>query len=156
MAKKSLNVLVGVLLLAALTTAGGVVAANSPPASSSSSALPTPHLERNVWVLTSFITKNHHFKVLLHTKIDASFSDGKVTGSAGCNRYFAHYRLIGNTIRIQSVGSTLMYCAPASVMTQEATYLGLLQRMTAYKVNANELRMSDRIRHNELVFRRQS
>jgi heat shock protein HslJ len=156
MAKKSLILLMGVLLLAALTTAGGVVNANSSPTSSSSSASPTPHLEGKPWILTSFSTKNRHFTVLPHTKIDASFSDGKVTGSAGCNRYFAHYRLFGNTIRIQPVGSTLMYCAPTGVMTQEATYLGLLQRMTTYTINANELRMSDRTGHNELVFCRQS
>jgi len=156
MTKKSLILFMGVLLLAALTTAGAAVSANSSPTSSSSSVSPIQHLEGKGWILTSFVTKNRHFTVLPHTKIDASFSGGTVTGSAGCNRYFAHYRIFRNTIRIQPVGSTLMYCAPKGVMTQEATYLGLLQRMTTYTINANKLRMLDRTGHNGLMFYRQS
>jgi heat shock protein HslJ len=123
-------------------------------------ALPTTaslssSLQGTTWRLTSFTSEGCSAAVLPGTEITAAFgADGKLTGSAGCNRYFASYQLSGNGITIGSAGSTLMYCAePVGVMAQETTYLKLLQGSTTYSVNADELRLSDGTSANQLIFK---
>jgi heat shock protein HslJ len=123
-------------------------------------ALPTTaslssSLQGRTWRLTSFTSGSGSAVVLPGTEITAVFgADGKLTGSAGCNHYFASYQVSGNGIKTGLIGSTLMYCTePADVMAQETTYLKLLQGATTYSVNADELRISDGTCVNQLVFK---
>jgi len=123
-------------------------------------ALPTTacqssSLQGKTWRLTSFNNESSSVVVLPGTNLTAAFgADGRLTGSAGCNHYFAGYQIFGNGIKIGPIGSTLMYCAePTGVMAQETTYLRLLQKSTTYAVTADQLKISDATCTNQLIFK---
>ncbi|MGZ4925516.1 MAG: META domain-containing protein [Halobacteriota archaeon] len=92
--------------------------------------------------------------MLSKTTVTATFDNGNITGSAGCNRYAAGYQLSGDGITISSITSTLMYCiAPDGVMTQETTYLLLLKNVTAYTINNDQLTLLDVTGDSQLIFK---
>jgi heat shock protein HslJ len=84
---------------------------------------------------------------LIDSKLTANFStDGKLTGSAGCNNYTASYEVSGKNIKIGSVASTRKMCAkPDGVMEQEAQFLQALITASNYRFDGNrlELRTTD-------------
>jgi heat shock protein HslJ len=55
-----------------------------------------------------------------------------VTGSAGCNSYFADFEGSGTTLTIGPVGSTRMSCAE-DVMKQESDYLAALETVSNFQ-----------------------
>ena len=70
----------------------------------------------------------------------AVFSDGTVTGSAGCNNYNGGYETDGASITIGPLVSTLMFCDGA--MDQETAYLALLGSADSYEVSGDQLTLS--------------
>lgn len=79
--------------------------------------------------------------VLSGSQITVSFGeDGKVTGSAGCNRYFASYQQTGGELNIGSPGATRMFCAePKGLMEQEQHFLAALQKAKRYQLDGDQL-----------------
>ncbi|GAA5540380.1 MULTISPECIES: YbaY family lipoprotein [Brucella/Ochrobactrum group] len=61
-------------------------------------------------------------------------SDGSVSGSGGCNRYFSKATVTGENISFAEVGSTYMQCPPA-LMNQERKFLDTLTRTRSYKID---------------------
>jgi heat shock protein HslJ len=59
-------------------------------------------------------------------------SGGKVSGHAGCNRFFADYARTTLKLMIGPVATTRKFCPPAQ-MKQEREWLGLLKRVRAYE-----------------------
>lgn len=107
--------------------------------------VPLP-LTGTTWVLESLSTGTGGISSLIAgTEIDANFSaDGKLTGSAGCNQYFADYTLSGSSLGIGPAGSTKKYCGePADLMQQEQSYLSLLGSVAAYEIDGNRLVLKD-------------
>ncbi len=68
-------------------------------------------------------------------KFDAS---GRVTGSGGCNRYFASYQLEGNQFKLSQIGSTNKACSPA-IMDQEFKYFKALQQADSIRLEGEFL-----------------
>jgi heat shock protein HslJ len=61
------------------------------------------------------------------TTITATFEDGQLRGSAGCNTYFGSYQVDGDVINVGQLGMTEMACLePDGVMDQELMYLDFL------------------------------
>ncbi|MGX5218616.1 MULTISPECIES: META domain-containing protein [Pseudomonas] len=58
-------------------------------------------------------------------------SDGRAYGSAGCNHWFAAYKLDGDKISFEQAGSTRKMCAPA-LMEQETRFLQSLPSITRW------------------------
>ncbi len=81
------------------------------------------------------------------TEITASFvpgeeaSQGTVSGSAGCNRYFADYALENDNITIGMPASTKMMCEE-KLMEVESTYLAAIQTAQSYQVIGGNLILS--------------
>jgi heat shock protein HslJ len=99
-----------------------------------------PTLEGVRWRLSEYLGESGKLQpVNSDTVIDVQFAGGKVTGSAGCNRYFGGYtsgpegRLV-----IGKMGSTQMACAQA-VASQEHRYLVLLASTGSADVGADLL-----------------
>ncbi len=70
-------------------------------------------------------------------------SDGKISGFAGCNRYFGGWGYLEgakDTIRVWRTGSTRMAC-PEPVMTLEYRYLEEITRVSTFVIEGNELRL---------------
>lgn len=55
-------------------------------------------------------------------------ADGKVSGHAGCNRFFTSYVQDGLKLKIAGIATTRKLCGDA-VMKQERQWLGLLKRV---------------------------
>jgi heat shock protein HslJ len=76
--------------------------------------------------------------------------DGRLTGHAGCNAYFAAYTAAGQAITIHPPGATRRACAqPTGVMEQEALYLRALATATQYRMSGSRLELRDA--HGSLV-----
>lgn len=68
-----------------------------------------------------------------HSEITAIFSDGRMAGSAGCNRYSGPYETSGADITFpQAFISTLMACEQET-MEQERRFLQALETVTGYE-----------------------
>ena len=64
----------------------------------------------------------------------AEFTDGRIFGSGGCNRFNGGYEVSGNQLSIGPLASTFMACEPA-VMNQETKYLTALQGAERYEID---------------------
>lgn len=60
-------------------------------------------------------------------------ADGKVSGHAGCNRFFTSYQQNGMKLKIAGIATTRKLCS-ASAMKQEKEWLGLLKRVRAIEL----------------------
>jgi heat shock protein HslJ len=91
------------------------------------------------------------------SNITAQFtSDGKVSGSSGCNRYSGSYKISGNNIVISSpLAATMMACEQA-LMDQESAYLKALGEVQSFKIVGETLTLSDAKDKSLLVFKAQS
>lgn len=96
------------------------------------------------WTLESFHTGDAVSSVLAGTTITAVFTrDGSISGSAGCNQYFASYTLSGTSLQISQVGSTKMACGAPGVMQQESSYLALISQAKTFAINGDRLTLAD-------------
>jgi heat shock protein HslJ len=104
---------------------------------------PQPLVGTN-WTLESFHTADAVSSVISGTTINAVFGeDGKVSGSAGCNRYFAPYTESAPSLSIGPAGSTKMYCSEPGVMQQESTYLSRLSQTKTFTIKGERLNLAD-------------
>jgi heat shock protein HslJ len=86
-------------------------------------------LEGMTWTLMRLARKE---AVPEGIRITALFQDGRVSGSAGCNGYFAGISGDGpRDLSLGQAGATMMAC-PADVMKIEGRYLRALERVKAF------------------------
>ena len=80
---------------------------------------------------------------LAGSRMTASFgADGRVTGNAGCNRYFASYRQQDGKLEVGMAGATRMFCAePPGLMDQEGSFLEALRLSTAIAMSGDRLEL---------------
>lgn len=77
-------------------------------------------------------------------EITAQFADGRVSGSAGCNKYFADYTVDGDKLTVSGVGSTKMFCGePKGVMDQEALFLQAMEKAARFEIREQSLTVFD-------------
>ncbi len=87
------------------------------------------------------------------TSITAYFDKGRVTGTAGCNQYFASYTTSGSSIVVGDAGSTKMYCpSPEGIMDQEALFLTLLSESATWSISDRGLVIRDKPGREILIF----
>jgi heat shock protein HslJ len=95
------------------------------------------------WKLKSYGPTNNLQTLVENTNITAQFeSEGKrVTGSSGCNSYFADYSFDPNKceLGISVIGATKKACLEPRVMQQEKKYFELLQNADKITVKGGEL-----------------
>lgn len=90
------------------------------------------------WTVVNFNTGAAITGPLEGTTLTMAFGeDGQVTGSAGCNNYFASYTVDGQNLTIGQAGSTMMACEPAEIMQQETQFLTALGNAATWSINAN-------------------
>ena len=84
--------------------------------------------------------------VVSKSPITASFKDGKVSGKAFCNYYFANYetkREVGGVgeLKVGLIGTTLMACKEP-LMKQDFEYFNALETASSYTVTSDLLILS--------------
>ncbi len=111
-------------------------------------APPTPEPDPLVgtrWDVVSYNNGRGAVTTLLDgSQIDLEFStNGQVIGNAGCNSYFAFYRVSrNNNIAIGLPSTTSLYCAEIEgVMAQEAEFLAILGQVATFRVDRDRLEM---------------
>ncbi len=101
-------------------------------------------LEGINWILTGYLNREGEFATPLPDKAaTARFEGGKVSGTTGCNNYFANYELDGEDLTTDAAGMTEMYCFPDELMAQEADYLVALSQVATWSVEGGELKLTD-------------
>jgi heat shock protein HslJ len=87
------------------------------------------------------------------TAITASFDNGRVSGSTGCNQFFASYSTSGLSLRIGEVGSTRMYCSyPEGITEQETLFFRLLSTTSSWSKDGGNLVLRDNSGRGILIF----
>ena len=82
-------------------------------------------------------------------------ADGRLTGQAGCNNYFADYSVPadGDTLAVAAPGATRMLCAePEGLMAQETAFLTLLESAVSYQIEDGQLVLQDEVGQPLLTF----
>ena len=110
-------------------------------------------LTGKVWALTQLAGK----PPVAGTGISAQFgADGKVSGSAGCNRYTGTYTTSGNSITFSSPMATTMMMCDAPVMEQESAYLKALGEAKTYAVKDDQLTLAGANNNSLAVYKAQT
>lgn len=94
------------------------------------------------WRLSSYTSGSSTTNVPDGVVVDASFKDGKVSGSAGCNAYTATYSTDGAKLTIGQAASTQKLC-PQDVMAVETAYFAALGSAASYTATADTLTIFD-------------
>lgn len=72
----------------------------------------------------------------------ATFADGTVSGSTGCNRFTAGYEVDGDALTIDTIASTRKACAPPADAVETA-YVDALARVAGWRVDDEGLTLLD-------------
>ena len=105
---------------------------------------PESKLNGTGWTLVGYVHNGTPAQALSGTTVTLDFGDdGRITGTAGCNRYFASYDVKGTAITIGSAGSTMMYCDTPGVMDQESAYFTLLSQAKTFTIKGDRLSLAD-------------
>ena len=136
-------VLVGCLVLL-------VVILNYPAARANAGVM----LTQNNWTLQSSTDADGiHKPVISGSEVTAWFGrDGRIAGSAGCNRYTATFTTKDYSIAISEVSQTKMSCESTGFMEQESSFLGDLSDTESFRVNESSLIFYDASGKKVLVF----
>jgi inhibitor of cysteine peptidase len=145
MNKKNMIGSIVIVSVALILICAGCVENKSPASISTNISTQNDYdLEGSTWTLTTFIPGDDidSYSPLCGTTITASFDDGKISGTAGCNHYSGSYSLVKEII-INEITSTEMACMePSGIMLQETQYLNILHNITTYTIEKNQLTLS--------------
>jgi heat shock protein HslJ len=101
---------------------------------------PGPRLEGSDWTLVGYTPDTTTVPALAGTTVTLVFeANGRVSGSAGCNRFFAIWDASGEALTIGQAGSTMMYCERPGLMEQESAYLVLLANARTFSIDGDRL-----------------
>ncbi|BCG64138.1 MAG: heat shock protein HslJ [Methyloprofundus sp.] len=105
------------------------------------------------WQLTGYLTPQDMQAPLAKHLATIEFATKKLSGSTGCNQYFASYQHTEpNALQISQPGSTMMACF-GGVMQQEQQYLTNLAKIRYFKVDHEQLQLLDKQQQTLLIFK---
>jgi heat shock protein HslJ len=78
------------------------------------------------------------------TRVTLAFDDqGRVSGSAGCNRFTARFETSPGNVRIVAPAATRMACPGPGVMAQEQAFLSALEASRTARIEGDQLELRD-------------
>ena len=86
------------------------------------------------WVLKGWGNPTRLTPPVSGSTITATFDGGRLSGSAGCNRYNTLYQTMGDTLALGAIAATRRACEP-SILDQELKFLGALGRVQTYELS---------------------
>jgi heat shock protein HslJ len=101
-------------------------------------------LEGTTWLVRDYNDgKQLLVSVRAGATLDVRFGvDQRVTGSAGCNRYFAEFNVEGERLSIGAIGASRRACSkPDGVMRQERAFLAALGSAATWRVRGEILEL---------------
>jgi heat shock protein HslJ len=120
-----------------------------PPEGNTSSSLVRP------WYVKALIINGTPQVPVRLTGIQLTFyTNGSFSGFDSCNPYFGLWQADEKRITISNLESMKNYCnEPPGVMEQESEYFALLTNVRFYRVNGEDMVLSDSIGEDSLVFK---
>ena len=108
------------------------------------------------WICTGYRAGTALQSPITGTEIIADFgTNGMVTGTTGCNVYFAEYVAGDTSLDIENAGMTEMYClGPDGIMEQEQLFLNLLCSAETFDITNGQLKIRDATGRKILLFDR--
>lgn len=95
-------------------------------------------LDGTSWELTAY----RKSKPIAGTTVTATFDDGRIHGSSGCNIYSGSYRVRRDTISVSELAWTEMACLePDGVMEQEMLVMGFLSDARTFRLDEGQLQI---------------
>ncbi|MEZ4591609.1 MAG: META domain-containing protein [Chloroflexota bacterium] len=85
------------------------------------------------WVLQEYGPEGNLKPLLPDTSVTLMFEDGRLSGTATCNTYFADFSQSGNTLNFGPIGSTRMACLEP-ITQQENEFLAAMATVKQYVV----------------------
>lgn len=95
--------------------------------------------EGTAWELVSFEAAGTAEAVPTEAEITATFAEGKITGSGGCNNYFGEYSMENGRVTVAAVGATKMACD--GKMELEQRFFTEIAQTHTVVMEANQLRL---------------
>ncbi|HLF90471.1 MAG TPA: META domain-containing protein [Anaerolineales bacterium] len=99
-------------------------------------------LDNTNWQLSGIAEGDAVVSTWIDEKINITFENGQISGSAGCNRFFAEYTLDGEKLALGVIGATEMACED-EIAQREATFLAALAQTTGYRIERSTLTLLD-------------
>ena len=129
---------------------GGVLAVGATGASAGS-GVTTTGLEGPTWVLDQ---EASNLEVIApQYVVTATFDDGKLRGSSGCNRYNTTYTARGSRLRVSpNIASTLIACNQ-DASNVESSYIARLPTARTFTVSGTRLTVRTSTRGADLIYR---
>lgn len=101
------------------------VTANTPTPAGES---PTPAQNQPNWRLTRWVQNNQPVTLVSEAEISLDWEQGRISGSGGCNRFGAAYRLEGDRVIVDPIQATRRGC-DGPIMDQETRFFAALQQV---------------------------
>lgn len=102
--------------------------------------VPDAALEGTTWALTTFVDGDVATSLISGTAITLLLEDGTARGSADCNDYGGEYTLQPGILEIPEIDTTEQRCLePVGIMEQETQYTALLESVTTFELDGNQL-----------------
>ena len=98
-------------------------------------------LDGTSWVLQEFGPDGDRMPMLPDTSVTLVFEDGRISGSANCNTFFADVTQSGDALDFGPIGSTRMACAEP-IMQQENAFLAAMSSVSHYVVAEGQLTLT--------------
>lgn len=108
-------------------------------------------LEGVEWVLAGIASGEAVVSSWIDAEVTAVFADGQMTGSAGCNNYFASYKVAGDALTLGPVGATKMMCEEERG-ARELEFLVALQNVAGFSIMRESLTLTDAAGNGLLFF----
>jgi heat shock protein HslJ len=130
------------LVACSSTTGGsGSPAASAAPTTAAASAAAGSGLEGTLWRLTEYLGPDGNaVPVPEAISASATFADGTVSGTAGCNDYTGGYTVDGDKLTIGPLAATKKACGPAESAV-ETVFLAAMGRVATYAVTGDSLEL---------------
>jgi heat shock protein HslJ len=106
-------------------------------------------LDGTSWELTAY----RKTSPIPGTTLTATFEEGRVHGSAGCNSYSGSYQISDDAITVSELAITEMACMePEGVMEQETTFVEFLTGAQTFRLAEEQLQIVTSDGHEMLTF----
>jgi heat shock protein HslJ len=112
-------------------------------------------LEGVTWRLSTYVSDGKSVTVPAAVGATATFANGRVSGSNGCNSYSGPYTASGSTLKVGPLASTMMACGPAQSAIESA-FMTAFQDAGSYTATDVQLTIYDTSGAQVLVFEPQA
>ncbi len=99
-------------------------------------------LEDTHWTLNGIVQGEAIVSTIHDSEITAEFSEGQISGSAGCNNYFASYEREDTSLTLGLIGSTQMMCEDEKNQ-REMEFLTALEGVAGFSISRDILTLTD-------------